>query len=91
MKKKIAILLLFIFFSASALECFAINIGTYKTETEYGLLDGFKFNWKRKDKSQPFIEPREQSTQFEKEREYKYYKESEYERTKFMYDGKAII
>ena len=71
--------------------CFAVNIGTYKTETEYGLLDGFKINWKRKDKSQPFIEPREQSTQFEKEKEYKDYAESEYERTKYMYDGRAIL
>lgn len=70
---------------------YALNIGTYKTETEYGLLDGFKINWKRKDKTTPFIEPREESTKQESEKELKYYKESEYERTKFMYEGKAII
>lgn len=75
----------------SAMPCFAINVGTYKTETEYGLLDGFKINWKRQDKSQPFIEPREESAQFDKEKELKEYKESEYERTKFMYDGKAVL
>lgn len=91
MKKNITLLFLVVFLCSISAPVFALNVGTYKTETEYGLLDGFKFNWKRKDKSQPFIEPREQSTQFEREKEYKYYKESEYERTKFMYDGKAII
>ena len=82
---------LIIFSVLSVAPSFAVNIGTYKTETEYGLLDGFKFNWKRKDKSQPFIEPREESSKKEKEKELNYYKESEYERTKFMYDGKAIL
>lgn len=86
--KKLIILLLII---QTAIPVYAINIGTYKTETEYGLLDGFKFNWKRKDKSTPFIEPREQSTKQEYEKEYQDYKDSEYERTKFMYEGKAIL
>ncbi len=71
--------------------CIAINIGTYKTETEYGLLDGFKINWKRKDKSQKFIEPREESTKEQAEKDMQYYKETEYERTKYLYDGKTII
>lgn len=70
---------------------YAVNIGTYKTETEYGLLDGFKFNWKRQDKSKPFIEPRDASTKQELEKEYRDYKETEYERTKFLYEGKSII
>lgn len=91
MKKQLAAALLFIFIFTPILPCFAVNIGTYKTETEYGLLDGFKINWKRQDKSKPFIEPREQSTQFEKAKEYKEYSESEYERTKYMYDGRAIL
>ena len=91
MKKKFVFIYLIIFSVLSVAPSFAVNIGTYKTETEYGLLDGFKFNWKRKDKSQPFIEPREESSNKEKEKELNYYKESEYERTKFMYDGKAIL
>ncbi len=90
MKKKIALLYIAIFVLTAIPAC-ALNVGTYKTETEYGLLDGFKFNWKRKDKSTPFIEPREESTLHEKKKELDYYKESEYERTKYMYDGKAII
>lgn len=89
--KKIYVLILLFFILAGDVPCFAVNIGTYKTETEYGLLDGFKVNWKRKDKTQPFIEPREESKIQDKEKELRYYKESEYERTKFMYDGKAIL
>lgn len=91
MKKSLVLLYICIFMFTVVMPVSAVNIGTYKTETEYGLLDGFKFNWKRKDKSQPFIEPREESSKREKEKELNYYKESEYERTKFMYDGKAIL
>lgn len=69
----------------------ALTVGTYKSESEYGLLDGFKINWKRKDKSKPFIEPREESTEFQKKKEKQYYDEDEYQRTKYMYDGRAII
>ncbi len=90
MKKKLSILLIGIIIFASA-PVYALNVGTYKTETEYGLLDGFKVNWKRKDKSQPFIEPREESTKQEKEKELQYYKEDEYEYTKNMYNGQSII
>jgi hypothetical protein len=91
MKKIIVLSFIFIMSLFIVSPCLAVNIGTYKTETEYGLLDGFKINWKRTDKSQKFIEPREESTKEEYEREYRNYKESEYERTKYMYDGRAIL
>ena len=91
MKKIITVVCFCVLISGIFSPVFAINIGTYKTETEYGLLDGFKFNWKRKDKSTPFIEPRESSTKKELEKDYKNYSESEYERTKFMYEGRSII
>lgn len=91
MKKIIALIFLSIFVLAEAMPVYAINIGTYKTETEYGLLDGFKINWKRKDKSQKFIEVREESSKEEKMKDLKNYKESEYERTKYMYDGRAVL
>ena len=90
MKKKLSILLIGIIIFASA-PVYALNVGTYKTETEYGLLDGFKVNWKRKDKSQPFIEPREESTKQEKEKELQYYKEDEYEYTKNMYKKRTYL
>lgn len=91
MKNYIISLLVLSFVAISAMPVFAINVGTYQTETEYGLLDGFKINWKRKDKSQPFIEPREESSEFEKRKELKYYNEDEYYRTKYMYEGKSIL
>ncbi len=91
MKKKLSIFFILIFLLGSIPPCFALNVGTYKTETEYGLLDGFKINWKRKDKSQPFIEPRESTPQKYQEIEMRQYHEDEYERTKYMYEGKAII
>lgn len=91
MKKNIAIFSIIVCMTVSVLPAFAVNIGTYQTETEYGLLDGFKINWKRKDKNQPFIEPREESSEFEKRKELKYYNEDEYYRTKYMYEGKSIL
>ena len=48
MKKKLSIFFILIFLLGAIPPCFALNVGTYKTETEYGLLDGFKINWKRK-------------------------------------------
>ncbi len=91
MKKKFVIfcILLSIFIDIQPL--YAVNIGTYQTETEYGLLDGFKINWKRKDKSQPFIEAREESTKQEREKEKDDIKKDEYQYTKYLYDGKAVI
>ena len=34
----------------------AINIGTYKAEEEYGLVDGFKWNLFGREKGQPFVQ-----------------------------------
>ena len=91
MKKNIAIFSIIVCLIVSITPSFAINIGTYQTETEYGLLDGFKINWKRKDKKQPFIEPREESSEFQKQKELKYYNEDEDYRTKYMYEGRSIL
>ena len=91
MKKRVIILFLLVVIFYTSMPVYALNVGTYKTETEYGLLDGFKINWKKKDKSQHFIEPREESTLQEKEKDLKYYKEDEYEYMKNMYNGQAII
>ena len=91
MKKFISILFIAVLMCELMPMAYAVNIVTYKTETEYGLLDGFKINWKRKNKDIPFIEPREQSTEFERRKEKQYFDEDEYQRTKYMYEGKAII
>ena len=41
---KIKAIFLFLFFLSSLSAAYALNIGTYKSETDYGLIDGFKFN-----------------------------------------------
>ncbi len=89
--KSITVFLLTLFVMSIAIPCYALNIGTYQTESEYGLFDGFKINWKKKDPNQKFIEPRQESTKLEAQKELEDYKESEYERTKYMYEGTAIF
>ena len=52
MKKIISILALFLLFECSS---FAVNFGSYKSETDYGLLDGFKFNFFNRE-GKPLVE-----------------------------------
>ena len=46
---------------------FAINFGHYKSETDYGLIDGFKWNFFNRDKEQPLVQIKSE-TQEEKVR-----------------------
>lgn len=57
--KKIYFIFLFLLFFSNA--SFAVNFGTYKTETEYGLLDGFKWNLFNRKEGQPLVELRSQT------------------------------
>ena len=45
----------------------AMNVGTYKTETEYGLIDGFKWNFFNRKEGAPLVQLRSE-TQEEKDR-----------------------
>ena len=45
--KKIFLLLLLLL--TTQISVFAVNFGSYKTETEYGLIDGFKWNFFNRD------------------------------------------
>ena len=63
MKKIFCLLALLILFQGSS---FAVNFGSYKAETDYGLLDGFKFNFFNKE-GKPLVELKSE-TQEEKER-----------------------
>ena len=56
--KKIYFIFLFLIFANSA---FAVNFGTYKTETEYGLIDGFKWNFFNRKEGQPLVEIRSET------------------------------
>ena len=52
---------------------FAVNFGTYKTETDYGLIDGFKWNIFNREKGQPLVEikseTKEEQIRLEKEKD----------------------
>ena len=53
MKKIILLIFLSFFIAPSA---FAINFGYYKAETDYGLIDGFKWNFFNRDEKKPLVE-----------------------------------
>ena len=67
--KKIFLLFFTLLISSSV---FAVNIGTYKTETEYGLIDGFKWNFFNRDKDTPLVqlksETKEEQIRLEREK-----------------------
>ena len=52
--KKIFVTFLFVLFTIYPV--FAVNFCTYKTETDYGLIDGFKWNFFNREKGQPLVE-----------------------------------
>ena len=51
---------------------FAVGFGTYKTDTDYGLIDGFKWNFFNREKGQPLVElkseTKEEQIRLEKEK-----------------------
>jgi len=70
MKKIITLLSILLVFVIAPV--FAIGVGTYKTETEYGLIDGFKWNFFNRDKDTPLVqlksETKEEQIRLEKEK-----------------------
>ena len=69
MKKIFVILALLLLFQGSS---FAVTFGTYKTETDYGLIDGFKFNFFNKE-GKPLVqlksETKEEIERLEREKD----------------------
>ena len=53
------ILLTFVLFLP--LSCLAYNFGSYKPETEYGLIDGFKFNFFNREEGTPLVQLRSET------------------------------
>ena len=51
---------------------FAINFGHYKSETDYGIIDGFKWNFFNREEGQPLVqiksETKEEQERLEKEK-----------------------
>ena len=68
--KKILFLVLILNF---VLPVFAVNFGMYKPEEEYGLIDGFKWNFFKRDKDTPFVqlksETEEEKARLEREKD----------------------
>ena len=68
--KKIFLSILFLLFAI--IPSFAINFGSYRSETDYGLIDGFKWNFFNREKDQPLVqiksETKEEQERLEKEK-----------------------
>ena len=86
MKKVFSILILILI----SMPVYAINYGMYKPETEYGLIDGFKFNFKR-NSGQKFIELKsdtiEEQMRLEREKKKPKKEVDENEQYRFIRDG----
>ncbi len=67
---------------------FAVNFGTYKTETEYGLIDGFKWNFFNREEGKPLVqlksETEEEKIRLEKEKLKPPEKQDEVQMYRFM-------
>ncbi len=90
MKKCLAKVFLFLFLF-SILPSGAVNIGTYKTETNYGLIDGFKFNVFGRREGEKMIEltseTQEEKERLEREKENPPEKQDEYQLFKFIQEN----
>ena len=91
------ILFVFSILFALQLSCFAINFGTYKTESDYGLIDGFKWNFFNRDKDAPLVQLKsdteEEKARLEKEKNKPKEKLSDYEEVqmyRFMLEDTVV-
>ena len=86
--KKIFYLSLVIF--ALQTTVLAVNFGSYKTETEYGLIDGFKWNFFNREKDKPLVqlksETEEEQIRLEKEKSKPKEKQDDVQLYRFMLD-----
>lgn len=68
--KKIFFITLALLFTQ--LSSFAINVGHYKSDTDYGLIDGFKWNFFNREEGKPLVEikseTKEEQIRIEKEK-----------------------
>ncbi len=93
MKKLICIMSIAGILSTMIPPTMAINVGMYKSESEYGLLDAFEINWKKKDRAngKKFIKLRDDVYEKRSEKSKAEDLQSEYERTRYIYQGEALI
>ena len=92
MKKYIFIALILII---SQIPSFAVNFGSYRAETDYGLIDGFKWNFFNREKDQPFVqlksETKEEQARLEKEKNKPKEVQDDVQLYRFMLDDVAAF
>ena len=70
---------------------FAINFGHYKSETDYGLIDGFKWNFFNREENQPLVqlksETEEEKLRIEREKLKPKKEQDEVQLYRFMLDN----
>ncbi|MBQ2984063.1 MAG: hypothetical protein IJD57_04640 [Candidatus Gastranaerophilales bacterium] len=90
--KKIYLLLIAIFIFTSA--SYAVHFGTYKPEEEYGLIDGFKWNFFNREKGQPLVqlksETPEEIERLEREKDKPKPQQDDVQLYKFMLDNIVV-
>lgn len=88
MKNIFLIILSFFIFQSSS---FATSFGTYKTETEYGLIDGFKWNFFNRSENEPLVqlksETKEEQARLEREKNKPKEEQDEVRLYRFMLDN----
>ena len=70
---------------------YGVNFGTYKTESEYGLIDGFKWNFFNREKGTPLVqlksETQEEAIRLEKQKNKPKEEQDEAQMYRFMLDN----
>ena len=88
MKKIFFIVLISLLFQVPT---FAINFGHYKSETDYGLIDGFKWNFFNREEGKPLVqlksETEEEIERLEREKDKPKEQQDEIRLYKFMLDN----
>ena len=92
MKKIFFIALISLFIQVPS---FGINFGTYKPETDYGLIDGFKWNFFNRKENQPLIEikseTKEEQLRIEREKSKPKQEQDDIQLYKFMIDNTVVF
>jgi len=87
--KKIFLLIFTVFLFCSP--SFAINFGSYKPETDYGLIDGFKWNFFNRGENKPIVqlksETKEEQERLEREKNKPKEEQDEIRLYRFMLDN----
>ena len=88
-------ILIALFLIIAQMPTFAVNFGSYKTESEYGLIDGFKWNFFNREKDQPFVqlksETKEEQVRLEKEKNKPKEVQDDVQLYRFMLDDVAAF